>query len=117
MEGQTKLLRIFIAESDKIKHHPLYEDIVNEARSAGLAGATAWRGILAFGPSTRIRTSKFLDLSSNLPVIIEIVDEESKIEAFIPKLNALFEEAKCGGLVTVEQAEVIRYLHGSKNKF
>lgn len=115
MEGQIKLLRIFIAESDKIKHHSLYEEIINQAHSGGLAGATAWRGILSFGPSSRIRTSKFLDLSSNLPVIVEIVDEEPKIEQFIPTLNALFEEAKCGGLVTIEKTEVIRYLHGSKN--
>ncbi|MGW8255870.1 MAG: DUF190 domain-containing protein [Thermoguttaceae bacterium] len=113
LKGTAKLLRIFIGEADKIKHTPLYEAIVQEARTAGLAGATVWRGILAFGPTSRIRTTKVLDLSTDLPIILEIVDEESKIDAFLPKLNELFTQGSCGGLVTIEKVEVIKYLHGN----
>lgn len=112
LNGTAKLLRIFIGEADKVQHTPLYEVIVREARKTGLAGATVVRGILAFGPTSRVRTSKVLDLSSDLPIIIEIVDEERKIEAFRPVLQGLFDEAGCGGLVTIEKVEIIRYLHG-----
>jgi uncharacterized protein len=114
LKGTAKLLRIFIGEADKIKHTPMHEIIVQEARSMGLAGATVWRGILAFGPTSRVRTTKVLDLSTDLPIILEIVDEESKIEAFLPRLHDLFEKAGCGGLVTIEKVEVIHYQHGTK---
>ncbi len=113
LTGQAKLLRIFIGEADKIEHVALYEVIVKAARRAGLAGATVWRGIFAYGPSSRIRTAKVLDLSADLPIIIEIVDSETKIDGFIPRLNQLFEKADCGGLVTIEKVEIIRYTHGS----
>ena len=114
LKGEAKLLRIFIGESDKHHHIPLYEVIVKEARSAGLAGATAWCGSLGFGPTSRIRSAKILDLSSDLPVIIEITDEDEKINAFLPKLHDLFEQSQCGGLITIEKVQVITYLHGSK---
>lgn len=109
--GEARLLRIFIGESDKIKHTALYEIIVKEARTMGLAGATVWRGMLAFGPTSRVRSAKILDLSSDLPIIIEIVDIASRVEQFLPKLHELFEEAKCGGLVTLEDVKIIRYVH------
>lgn len=112
--GEAKLLRIFIGESDKTGHVPLYEAIVKEAKASGLAGATAWRGILAYGQNSLIRTEKILDLSSDMPVIIEITDEESKINSFLPRLHDLFEAANCGGLVTVERVQVIKYLHKRK---
>jgi PII-like signaling protein len=112
--GPAKLLRIFIGESDKLKHVPLYELIVRNAREAGLAGATAWRGVLSYGRSSHLRTSKILDLSTDLPVIIEIVDRPEKIDGFIPRLNELFDAAQCGGLVTIEQVDVMRYTHGAK---
>ena len=111
--GEAKLLRIFIGESDKIKHTALYEVIVREARAMTLAGATVWRGMLAFGPTSRIRSAKIIDLSSDLPIIIEIVDKASRIDQFLPKLHQLFEEAQCGGLITIEKVEVIRYIHGN----
>ena len=114
IKGNAKLLRIFVGESDKIGHAPLYEVIVKEARERHLAGATAWRGVLGFGPSARMRTSKLLDLSSDLPMVIEIVDEEKKIDELIPVLNALFEKADSGGLSTIENVEVIRYEHVEK---
>jgi uncharacterized protein len=112
LKGTAKLLRIFIGEADKVKHTPLYETIVQAARASGMAGATVWRGILAFGPTSRVRTAKVLDLSTDLPIILEIVDEESKIDAFMPKLHDLFEQAGCGGLVTIEKVDVIKYTHG-----
>ena len=115
MEAQSdaKLLRIFIGESDKIRHLPLYEVIVREAKAAGLAGATAWKGLTGYGPSTRIRTAKILDLSADMPLVIEITDEEPKIAAFLPVLDRLFEESNCGGLITLEKVQVIRYSHGN----
>jgi hypothetical protein len=112
-ETDAKLLRIFIGESDKVRHVPLYEAIVREARAAGLAGATAWRGLAGFGPSSHIRTAKILDLAADLPVVVEITDAEEKIAAFQPVLDRLFEEAKCGGLVTMEKVQVVRYRHGA----
>lgn len=115
IKGTAKLLRIFVGESDKVGHTPLYEVIVKEAREQHLAGATAWRGVLGFGPSARMRTTKLLDLSSDLPMVIEIVDEEQKVDGFIPVLHDLFEKADSGGLITIEKVQVIRYLHPSSN--
>ncbi len=116
MQAQTeaKLLRIFIGESDKIRHLPLYEVVVREAKAAGLAGATTWRGLAGFGPTSRIRTAKILDLSTDLPVIVEITDEESKIAGFLPVLDRLFEESNGGGLVTMEKVQILRYSHGKR---
>jgi PII-like signaling protein len=111
LKGIAKLLRIFIGEADKVRHRPLHEVIVAEARSRHLAGATVWRGILSYGPTSRVRTTKVLDLSTDLPIVIEISDEEEKIDRFLPVLHDLFEQAGCGGLVTVERVEVIRYFH------
>ncbi len=113
IRGTAKLLRIFVGESDKVSHTPLYEVIVTEARQRHLAGATAWRGILGFGPTARMRTAKLLDLSSDMPIVIEIVDEEKKVDDFIPVLHELFEKADSGGLVTIEKVDVIRYVHRS----
>ena len=109
IEGDAKLLRIFIGESDKSHSIPVYEKIVLEARKVGLAGATVFKGIMGYGGSSRIHTSKILALSADLPLIIEIVDTIEKIENFIPVLDKLFEEANCGGLITIEKAEVLKY--------
>ncbi len=112
LKGEAKLLRIFLGEADKAGHTALYEAIVREARRMELAGATAWRGVMGFGPTSRIRTARILDLSTDLPVVVEIADEEEKINRFLPVLHELFESAQCGGLVTVENVKVIKYLHG-----
>lgn len=108
--GQAVLLRIFIGESDKAGHLPLFEAIVREARDAGLAGATVLKGVMGYGATARIRTTKILDLSADLSLVVEIVDEEAKVEAFQPRLGELFEEANCGGLVTLENIRVVRYV-------
>jgi PII-like signaling protein len=110
ISGPAVLLRIFVGESDKIGHLPLYESIVREARNAGLAGATVLKGVLGYGASAHIRTTKILDLSADLSLVIEIVDERDKIEAFQHTLSELFEQANCGGLVTLENIRVVRYV-------
>jgi len=116
IEGEAKLLRIFVGESDLIHHVPVYEKIVLEARKAGLAGATVVKGIMGFGPSSRIHTTKLLRLSEDLPLVVEIVDEEKKIEEFIPVLNKIFEEANSGGLITMEKVNIIKYTVANKKQ-
>ncbi len=105
-DGQ--LLRIFIGESDRHAGRPLFEVIVEEARRHGLAGATVFRGCEGFGAHSRVHTTRILRLSEDLPVVVEIVDAEEKIQAFLPVLDGLVRE----GLVTVEKATVIFYRAG-----
>ena len=114
ISGQAVLLRVFVGESDKLGHLPLYEAIVRKARDADLAGATVLKGVLGFGASARIRTQKILDLSSDLPMVIEIVDEVDKIAAFQSTLSKLFEGAGKGALVTLENIRIIHYLPGKQ---
>ena len=114
--SDAELLRIFLGEDDKYGHISMFEAIVREAKKSGLAGATVFRGILSFGASSHIRTNKILDLSSDLPIIVEIADKKEKIEAFIPKINEMFERSGCGGLVTIEKVKVLKYTHGKIKK-
>jgi PII-like signaling protein len=99
------LLRIFIGESDRWEHKPLYEAIVMKAREMHLAGATVLRGPMGFGKSSRLHTAKILRLSTDLPLVIEIVDAEEKIQQFLPALDGMLK----GGLVTTEKITVIDY--------
>jgi hypothetical protein len=99
------LLRIFIGEDDKYRGRPLYETIMTKAREGFLAGATIFRGPMGFGHTRRIHTSKILRLSENLPLVIEIVDEDEKIKAFLP----LLEEMMSGGLVTLGKVQALHY--------
>lgn len=110
MERNSKLLRIFLGELDKLHGKPLYEVLVLEAKKQGIAGATVLRGILSFGASSHIHSAKLLDLSADLPITIEIVDAQEKISAFMNVVNPLIEEAGCGALVTLESVEVIHYM-------
>jgi PII-like signaling protein len=105
------LLRIFIGESDRCQHRPLYEAIVLKARELELAGATVLRGPMGFGKSSHLHTAKILRLSMDLPIVIEIVDTAQKIIAFLPVLD----EMMGGGLVTLERTKVIRYREQGKN--
>ncbi len=98
-------LRIYLGESDRWEHQPLYEAIVLKAREANLAGATVLRGPMGFGQSSRLHTAKILRLSTDLPLVIEIVDAEDKINALLPTL----EKMMGGGLVTLEKVKVIHY--------
>jgi PII-like signaling protein len=109
IEGEAKLLRIFVGETDRHHSANVYEKIVIEARKAGLAGATVFKGIMGFGGTSRIHTSKILRLSEDLPLIIEIVDEYTKIEKFLPIVDKIMEESNSGGLITIEKAEIIKY--------
>jgi len=102
---EGKLLRIFIGEADRWEGRPLYEAVVLEARKRGLAGATVVKGFMGFGAHSRIHTAKLLELSQDLPIIIEIVDAPEKIEAFMPDLEAMVGD----GLITLERAEVLLY--------
>jgi PII-like signaling protein len=102
------LLRIFIGESDRHEHRPLYEAIVIKAREAHLAGATVFRGPMGFGKSSHLHTAKILRLSMDLPMVIEIVDTEEKVNGFLPVLDQIMG----GGLVTMEKVKVIQYRHG-----
>ncbi len=102
---EGKLLRIFIGEQDKWHGQPLYEAIVQLARTEGLAGATCLKGFMGFGAKSRLHTVKVLRLSEDLPIIIEIVDSEEKIQQFLPKLDPMIAD----GLVTLEKAEVLVY--------
>ncbi len=110
----AKLLRIFIGESDRAGQETLYEKLVFEAKKAGLSGATVTRGIMGFGANSKIHTAKLFDLSSDLPVIVEMVDTEEKIRDFVKTVEQLFETANSGGLITIEKAEVIKYTSGKK---
>ena len=109
IEGEAKLLRIFVGEDDKISHLPVHEKIVTEARKNNLAGATVYKGIMGYGGNSRIHSAKILRLSEDLPLVIEIVDEGKKIEEFIPAVEKIFEDANCGGLITIEKAVIIKY--------
>lgn len=115
IQGEARLLRIFVGESDKIGLITVYEQIVLEARKQNLAGATVYRGIMGYGGNSKIHSAKLLRLSEDLPLVIEIVDELEKIEKFIPFVDELFTNAQCGGLITLEKAEIIKYTI-SKNK-
>lgn len=99
------LLRVFLSERARHDRHPLHEAIVRAARDAGLAGATVLRGMMGYGRSGRIESAKILDLSDDLPVVVEIVDAETSIEAFLPALEAMMGS----GLATLEKVRVLRY--------
>ena len=105
LQKDAVLLRIFIGEADKLNHKPLYEAIVLKAREMHMAGATVLRGPMGFGKSSRLHTSKILRLSEDLPLIIEIVDSEEKIDSFLPVLDTMMGS----GLVTIEKVKVLRY--------
>jgi uncharacterized protein len=105
IEGEGKLLRIFVGESDRWGSKPLYQAIVERVRAEGLAGATVIRGIEGFGADSRLHTARILRLSEDLPVVVEIVDSAEQIERILPVLDEMVAE----GMVTVERVEVIAY--------
>jgi PII-like signaling protein len=105
IEGEGKLLRIFVGESDTWHGRPLYDAIVARVRREGLAGATVVRGIEGFGADSRLHTSRILRLSEDLPIVIEIVDTPERIDRVIPLLDEMVSE----GMVTVERVQIIAY--------
>jgi PII-like signaling protein len=107
-EGVAKRVRIFLGESDRWQGQPLYVAIVEEMRRAGLAGATVFKGILGFGAHSIVHAARIVDLSSDLPIMIELVDSDEKVRAFLPTLDAMVGE----GLVTLENVQIIAYKAG-----
>jgi len=105
LPAEATLLRIFIGDTDRYGHQPLYEAIVLKARELHLAGATVLKSPMGFGHNSRLHTAKILQLSTDLPMVIEIVDEPAKIQAFLPVLDEMMD----GGLVTLEKVQVIHY--------
>lgn len=110
--GEGKLLRIFLGEADRCEGRPLYEVLVRKARELGLAGATVWRGIESFGAGSRIHTASILRLSEDLPIVMEIVDREDRIQGALPVFDEILERAGCGALITMEKVEILRYTSG-----
>ncbi|WP_406444227.1 DUF190 domain-containing protein [Streptomyces sp. NBC_00631] len=111
LTGRALRLTVYIGEDDIWHHKPLYTEIVHRAHTAGLAGASVFRGIEGFGASSRIHTSRLLSLSEDLPVAVVVVDTEERIRAFLPQLDELVTE----GLVTLDDCEVIRYVGRADN--
>ena len=114
LSEKTGILKIYVGESDKIHHRPLYEEIVYEARNNGIAGATVFKGIMSFGASHSVHTMKSFALSTDMPVLIEIVDNLDILEEFAKKVNMLMNQSKKGGMITLQEQSVIRYEKGEK---
>jgi PII-like signaling protein len=108
--GENVLMRIFIGESDRYHHLPLYEALVEVFRKEGFAGATVTRGISGFGAHSVYHTQKLLDLSADLPVVVEVVDTQKRINDIMPRID----EMMGGGMITLENVTVIRYSHDEK---
>jgi PII-like signaling protein len=105
--SENVLMRIFVGESDRHHHRPLYEVLVEVLKREGLAGATVVRGITGFGAHSVLHAAKLLDLSADLPMIVEVVDTQEKIDAVLPRIEELMD----GGLITQEKVNVVRYTH------
>jgi len=105
LDGEKQLVRIFIGESDKWRHLPLSRALLERLRKEGFAGATVVRAVAGFGASSIIRTAHIVDLSSDLPIVIEVVDDEEHVERLLPILDEMLN----GGLVTIEKVRVLRY--------
>jgi PII-like signaling protein len=106
LHGPAKRLSVFLGESDRHHHRPLYVEIVHRAHAAGLAGATVLRGIEGFGASRHVHTTRLLSLTEDLPVVVVVVDAADRIERFARELDELITE----GLVVVEDVQVVRYV-------
>jgi hypothetical protein len=111
---KTGILKIYLGDSDKVHGRRLSEEIVFEARKAGMAGATVFKGVMSFGASHSIHTLKIFALSSDLPVLIEIIDNIEKLDEFAKRVNELFDLSKKGGLITFQEVDVVRYEKGEK---
>jgi hypothetical protein len=107
-QGERVLMRIHIGESDKHDGHPLYQQIVTLLRARHYAGATVFRGIMGFGATSKIHTDRFVDLSTDLPIVVECIETQEKIDAILPELDTMLG----GGLITLEQVRVIMYRAG-----
>jgi uncharacterized protein len=112
LDGSGKLLRVFLGEADRIEGKQLFEAIVQLARSRGVAGATVFRGVEGFGAHSRMHKAKLLELSDDLPIVVEIVDTNEKVEALLVEIDGMIEKAHCGAMITTQNIDVHRYKPG-----
>lgn len=117
MNGHAKMLRIYISNTDKFKHAPLYEMVVFAAKRYGIAGATVLKGVMGYGSSSKIHSLKFWEITEKIPMVVEIVDESEKIEKFTAKILPWFEKLRSGCLITSEKADIVLFKQGSKKHF
>jgi len=113
-EDKAKRLRIYISSTDKFEHKPLYEVIVFTARNAGIAGATVLKGIMGYGTSSEIYSNKLWEISEKIPLVVEIIDESHKIDAFFESIKPLFEKIGKGHIITVDETTVLMHKQGNK---
>ena len=116
IEGEAKLLRIFVGSADKVNNTPLYEFIVFAAKRYGLAGATVLRGVMGYGANSMVHSAKILSISEDLPIVIELIDQEDKIDGFIASVEKYFDNLKYGVLVTSEKVHVLHYASAAKKR-
>ena len=104
--SQAKRLRIYIGESDRWNHRPMFQAIVEKAKELDMAGATVFRGLMGYGANSRIHTASIVDLSGDLPILVEVIDSEAYINKLLPYLDEMLVE---GGMITIDDIEVIKY--------
>lgn len=116
-KDEAKLLRIYISSSDQFKYALLSETLVFAAKRYGLTGATVFKGVMGYGSSSKIHSSKFWEITEKLPVVVEIVDTAEKIDSFVQRILPWLQKVKTGCLVTAEKTEILLNKPGQKNKF
>jgi uncharacterized protein len=114
IKGEAKLLRIYMSSTDKFRHEPLYEVIVYAAKRYGMAGATVLKGVMGFGSSSVVYSQKLWEISEKIPIVIEIVDDSSKIEQFAETILPYFDKIKNGCMITEEKATILLHHRGVK---
>jgi hypothetical protein len=114
---EAKVLRIFVSSTDRFKHGLLYETLVFAAKRYGLSGATVLKGVMGYGSSSVVRSTRFWEITEKLPVVIEIVDEADKIDRFTQKILPWFDKISTGCLITCERADIILFKQGQKGGF
>ena len=114
--SDARRLRIYVSSTDKFKHTLLYETLVFAAKRYGLTGATVLKGVMGFGSSSVVRSTRFWEITEKLPVVIEIVDESSKIESFTQKILPWFDKISTGCLITSEKADIVLFKQGTKKR-
>lgn len=114
-EGEATLLRLFLGESDQVRGRPLFELLVQKARHLGLAGATVLRGVEGFGGSGKVHSARLLRLAEELPLVLEIVDDEKNLAPFVVEAEHLLEASRSGGLLTFEKVRTIRWERRRRN--
>jgi hypothetical protein len=116
IKGEAKLLRVYLSNTDKFKHTPLYEVLVFAAKRYGLTGATVLKGVMGFGSSSIISSMKFWEITQKLPLVVEMIDETGKIERFFETIKPYIEKVPNGCIVTMEKVDVVLYQSGGEKK-